>query len=65
METDLLMVDAFIPKPTEISLSFRDWIVAPIRSKQAHGAISHQELEAILRLLGDELDDILLDAGRN
>jgi hypothetical protein len=31
----------------------------------AEMAISHQELEAILRLLGDELDDILLDAGRN
>jgi hypothetical protein len=28
-------------------------------------AVGHQELEAILRLLGDELDDILLDVVRN
>jgi hypothetical protein len=28
-------------------------------------AVGHQELEAIRRLLGGELDDILLDVGRN
>ena len=31
----------------------------------AEMAIGDQELEAILRLVGGELDDILLDAGRN
>lgn len=31
----------------------------------AEMAISHQELEAILRLLGDEFADFLLEARRN
>jgi hypothetical protein len=41
----------------------RPWVVES--DLPAEMAVGYQELQAIRRLLGDELDDILMDLGRN